>query len=700
MAFSSITTIRNGAGMSLAHALSIFLIAQVPPADEARPFSSAFAAETARISPLAGITTNDEWFAQRSELKRRLLEMLGLWPFPRKTELAAEIRGTVEHPEFTVERILFQSSPGLYITANLYRPRTVTDPLPAILYVCGHARVEEDGVILGNKTHYQHHAAWFAANGYVCLVLDSLQLGEVPGLHHGTYNERLWWWQARGYTPAGIEAWNAIRGIDYLVSRPEVDPARLGMTGRSGGGATSWWLGAIDDRLAAVAPVAGITDLSNHVVAGDPGGRGRHGVVEGHCDCMYIHNTYRWDYDVVAALVAPTPLLLENTDKDVIFPADGVRRIAGQLQKVYTWYGVPDRLQVVVGTGGHVDSPELRHAAFRFFETWLKGKPESSEPIVEPDRTIPRGSLKVLARGEELPDSTNRTIDERFVTPAPAPSLPQSAEAAQALVQRWNAALRAKTFAGWPEESAAHGRSLRLLEDTTNDGIRLRHYEFESQPGVLLPLWLFTQADRPADRLGVYVCDADSWATHAAPLIDLLPREHLDKTRFPRYQALIDTVAAGFAQAIVAPRGVGSTAWPPERDTHTRRRFTLLGQTLDGMRVWDVRRAINELAATPDLSSCPIWLTAERAAGPVAAFAAVYEPEVAGVVLVEPSAEPHAMPPLLNLERIAPFPCLLTLLAPRALQIRTLDAAPWDWTASFGRQLTGESWPEIIQLPK
>ena len=91
----------------------------------------------------------------------------------------------------------------------------------------------------------------------------------------------------RGYTPAGVEAWNCIRALDYLETRPEVDPKRLGVTGRSGGGAYSWWIAAIDERIKAAVPVAGITDLQNHVVDG---------CVEGHCDCMYMVNTYRWDY--------------------------------------------------------------------------------------------------------------------------------------------------------------------------------------------------------------------------------------------------------------------------------------------------------------------------------------------------------------------------------------------------------------------
>ena len=188
----------------------------------------------------------------------------------------------------------------LYVTANLYRPKKIDKPAPAILYVCGHGRVAKDGVSFGNKTHYQHHGAWLARNGYVCLVIDTLQLGEIEGLHHGTYKLNQWWWVNRSYTPAGVEAWNCIRALDYLQSRPEVDPDRLGVTGRSGGGAYSWWIASLDDRIKCAVPVAGITDLTNHVVDG---------CIEGHCDCMFYVNTYRWDYDRLVALVAPLSLI-------------------------------------------------------------------------------------------------------------------------------------------------------------------------------------------------------------------------------------------------------------------------------------------------------------------------------------------------------------------------------------------------------
>src|SRR5262249_17775814 len=218
------------------------------------------------------------------------------------------------------------------------KARKPDEKMPAVLYVCGHANVFENKVSYGSKVAYQHHPAWFASNGYVCLIVATLELAEIQGEHHGTSRRGMWWGEALGYTPAGTECWNAMRGLDYLQSRPEVDPKRLGVTGRSGGGATSWWVAAADDRVQCVVPVAGITDLKSHVVEG-VAPRLKAGVITGHCDCMYFVNTYRWDFDVVLALCAPRPLLLGNSDEDEIFPVPGYRSLAERARRVYDLYG-------------------------------------------------------------------------------------------------------------------------------------------------------------------------------------------------------------------------------------------------------------------------------------------------------------------------------------------------------------------------
>ena len=108
---------------------------------------------------------------------------------------------------------------------------------------------------MAGQSQRTFRAAWFASNGYACLVLDTLEFGEVAGIHHGIHDLNMWHWLSLGYTPAGTEVWNAIRALDYLETRPEVDKDRIGLTGISGGGAITWYTSAIDDRVKVAAPV-------------------------------------------------------------------------------------------------------------------------------------------------------------------------------------------------------------------------------------------------------------------------------------------------------------------------------------------------------------------------------------------------------------------------------------------------------------
>src|SRR6185369_5788589 len=179
----------------------------------------------------------------------------------------------------------------------------------------------------------------------------------------------------RGYTPAGVEAWNGIRALDYLCTRPEVDTNRFGITGRSGGGAYSWTTAALDDRVKVAAPIAGITDLQNHVVDG---------VVEGHCDCMFLANTYRWDYPQLAAMVAPRPLLIGNSDKDSIFPLDGVVRLHAKVRHIYELYGAADKLGLTITEGPHKDTQELQVPALHWFNRFLKGEDPPIDTVARP----------------------------------------------------------------------------------------------------------------------------------------------------------------------------------------------------------------------------------------------------------------------------------------------------------------------------
>ena len=378
----------------------------------------------------------EQWERQKPELRRQLAEMLGLDPMPAKTPLSPVVTGRIQKEGYSIENLHFQSMPGLYVTGNLYLPDNVETPLPAILYVCGHAHAKEGDLSFGNKTAYQHHGIWFAKHGFVCLTIDTIQLGEIEGIHHGTYRYDRWWWNSRGYTPAGVEAWNGIRALDYLQSRPEVDGKRLGITGRSGGGVYSWWVAALDERVQAVVPVAGITDLRNYVVDG---------AVEGHCDCMFMVNTYRWDYPMIASLIAPRPLLIANSDKDSIFPLDGVLRTHRQVRDIYSILDAEDQLGLLITEGPHKDTQDLQVPAFRWFQRWLK----ASDDLVETAaiKELKPEGLRVF---DALPEDENvTTVDTVFVKQSSHWAVPRTLADWDLQISKFRNILEQKTFSGF-----------------------------------------------------------------------------------------------------------------------------------------------------------------------------------------------------------------------------------------------------------
>src|SRR5262249_52308764 len=111
---------------------------------------------------LDGAQTLEEWRRHRPQLYQDYLEMLGLWPLPEKTPLQAKVTGTIDNGDVTIEKVHFQSKPGLYVTGNFYRPKKVEGKYPTVLYVCGHSNKGRDG----NKTAFQDHGMWLASNGF------------------------------------------------------------------------------------------------------------------------------------------------------------------------------------------------------------------------------------------------------------------------------------------------------------------------------------------------------------------------------------------------------------------------------------------------------------------------------------------------------------------------------------------------------
>lgn len=620
-----------------------------------RMIADYFQIETRKLRDncLADVTTLDDWKRRRPVLRKQLFEMLGLDPLPAKTDLKAAVTGKIEHPEFTVEKLHFQSIPGLYVTGDLYLPKGTTKPAPAILYGCGHSQVKTNGISFGNKVDYQRHGIWFARNGYVCLILDTVQLGEIEGVHHGTYREGMWWWNSRGYTPAGAEAWNCVRALDYLETRPEVDKQRMGVTGRSGGGAYSWWIAALDDRIQVACPVAGITDLQNHVVDG---------TVEGHCDCMFMVNTHRWDFPMIAALVAPRPLLICNSDKDTIFPLDGVARLHEKVRRIYDLYGATDKLGLIITEGPHRDTQELQLPVFRWFNRFLKAE----QPIVEM-AAVPMFTGQQLKVFESTPtDEITSKCYENFTRLASDTEMPNA--------DRVITDLRLKTFGGWPEMKAA--RPPKELASAEYEGVRLTVFEFESQPGINLRLYVAKPIKGSTLAVHLETVDEKYWrdqmtlarAGFAKAIDEELVAcgaggEISDETKqkLSGWMGYIRDRHEAFVT--FAPRGVGLTALSSNKKyvDMARRRFMLLGQTLAGMQVYDVCRAAETIREIEGLGELPLHYHASVDMTEVATFATLFSSNVASLTLAtEPRPDKKAAD-FLNWSRVVtPHQLLLT----------------------------------------
>lgn len=597
------------------------------------------AQESAAIESRFGddLISSEHLDAQRESWKRQYWRMLGLWPLPEKSELSARITGTLAGTGFVVENLHYQSRPGLYVTANLYRPAGETrgQRLPAVLYVCGHSGRGRNG----NKTAFQSHGIWFARHGYVCLIVDTLQLGEIAAIHHGTYNRDRWWWHSRGYTSAGVECWNGLRGIDYLISRDDVDAERIAVTGISGGGAATFWIAAADERVKVAVPVSGMADLESYV---------SNRVINGHCDCMFMINTYRWPWTRIASLIAPRPLLFVNSDHDPIFPMDANDRIANRMERVYSLFGAGDDFDALVSVGGHDYRRDIRQGTFRFIHSRLTGA-ASAISDSEQDLVIEAGAkstypialekLRVFPEDVDIPrDERNTTIDESFVpfSSTPAPSAGQFNEWKSRQLRE----LQEITFGYFPASIPAatplriDDASVLVTESPLRVKVRVLEGNIETASSIDLIV-----ADETLNEIPDYVRGS---------------RKNGERT----------------AVVVLQPRGFGTEKWtrknPPN---YVERSHVLLGRTVDTGRVWDVVAVAKYLAGGTGAVR-PVHVFGDGNAAIWAAYAGLWEDSIHRVTVrhLPPTHMDSAAPQFLNILQVGDVPEMLALLHPKPIE--------------------------------
>jgi len=415
---------------------------------------------------------------------------------------------------------------------------------------------------------------------------------------------------------------------------------------------------------------------------------------------MFMVNTYRWDFDKVAALVAPRPLLISNTDKDGIFPLDGVVSVYSNTRRIYKALGAEAKIGLQIAEGPHKDTQPLNEGAFHWFERWLKDA-DIMAVLDEgaPKRLAPE-QLRVFS---ELPaDERNTSIDTQFVPAAAAPQPPETEAAWATQRDAWMKALREKSFAGWP---SAADLDLKYAGVSEEDGVVLHAWDFTPQAPWTLRLYVaHREGLKPEDLelVTLNVLDDKEWQDF----------RHMMAGRFPSLFHPADRVGAdghGFADekkmfagtkwamAYVCPRGIGPNAWTgsDKQQTQRLRRFYLLGQTLDSMQTWDIRRAIAALRGTP-YGKAPLWLQSQHVMAVNTLYASLFEDQITRLDLHQPPVSHETGPTYLNVLKFLNVPQAVALAAERSrVRIYSPNKSAWSYPTQVAENL---GWSKKLEL--
>lgn len=603
------------------------------------------AAATVSDGCLDGLRTLADWQARRSEVRRQLQWMLGLDPLPERTPVLAEITGIVTRPSYRIEKLVFQSLPGLYVTANFYLPVGPPTPRPCVVYLNGHWPSLD-----GAKTGFQDRYLWYPANGFALLAIDPMGFGEIPGIHAGMQRLNRWHWLSLGYTPAGVEVWNAMRALDWLCTRPEIDATRIGVTGISGGGVMSQYLAALDDRVVAVAASCSTYTIGDQVA-------GRH--IPDQCDCTFYPNVCGMDFPEVLALIAPRPLLIMGGRRDPVFPPSGFREAFRKVKGIYRLYRGTDntasRIRLVESGEGHTDAPHFLRETHCWMNRWLRDQTGTGSERVasEPVPPVQLRSLTAIPRV-----ATNYHVEDVWIA-RPALRAPAGPEEWSRRREHLLRMLCTRVFAWWPKTGAPF-RTRRLVASGGFVGslARFGAYEFDAEAGVPVRVCLLTPQ-----------CGNGPW-----PLI-VWVRQSSEHVAFPdvdEFHPFLRTHAVALLTPRFADRPFSGAAYAA-----IERSAALTGRSLATMGVWDIRRTLAWVARDRGVAISRIILCGRGYAGIQALYAAVFEPVVTHVVLREAPLSHRDGPAVPTVMRDTDIEEVAALLAPRRLTLLVPRGEEW-----------------------
>jgi dienelactone hydrolase len=537
---------------------------------------------------------------------------------PERTPLNLRTVGGFEREHYRVEKLLYESQPNLYVTANLYIPKSFNPPFPGVLFQMGHTPNGKAGAT------YQRCCQGLAQLGYLVLGFDPMgqgerinypdasgtnsRLSEVDEEHSHAGRQML----LVGDSATRMHAWDAVRSLDVLASHPLVDAKRLAATGQSGGATSTMFLSAVDDRIAAAAVCSGITEnfaCANFDAPGSTDDAEQNFVGSGPAGFD------RWD---LLYPLAPKPLLVSVSDRD-FFGTYSPRYISSgweefqKLRKVYAVLGKEDQ----IAWGGtplpHGLSYDTRLLVYGWFGRWLKG--ENGRVEVEPPTVVEQDeTLWVSNSGNVMREHAGAATPFSLTLASMPKTFP--AQSSGSL----------KTILG--VEMAPQDLAARVLKQVPSNGCQVEALEIPSAAQVWLPAWLIRPTKVPAKSV-------------------LLLLEPAGRNYDHRWQedSLYQTLATrGHIVCVPDLRGVGdlkpelgrgAAVWAEEHDKEESWAWAslILGKPLLGQRVTDILAVLQALRQHDGVSGLPLMVAARGEWTVPMQFAAALDPNFAALYL-------------------------------------------------------------------
>ena len=528
-----------------------------------------------RSERLAAIQTRAQAAAYVNDVRAKAARCFPA--LPERTDLNAQITGSMDLGDICLEKVVYESRPGFLVSANLYLPKQFDDELPCVLGLCGHS---DTGKAYGP---YQFFARGLASKGFAVLIMDPVSQGErrqfyaeegVPEgetgprstVAHNMIGNRM---LLTGDFVGSWFAWDAIRGLDYLLARPETDTSRVGVTGCSGGGTQTTQVTALDPRITMAAPDCYITswlcNLENELPADAEQNPPR-------------ALAFGLDEADLLLAYAPRPTMI-LAEENCYFDLRGARQALAEMKKIHTLLGSPDSTEISVGHLDHGFHKHAREAMYRFFmkhaglgDEWQESEmeeiPEAQLNAAEGE-VVPFGSRKIFGftqtRAKEL--ETQRTCLEYGVL---------------------QAAVRNHLQIEAPD-SPPHYRFLR--RSGGQDAATGKGYQFavESEPGIQVILTMFgdleNQCRRPEGEVSLLV-------GHLSSEEDCVSLPWLQR-RLTEGQRILAVDLRGTGQSFPTSCGSSDLLEPYGADYLYASFGSMMGESYLGRRVFDLLRTVD-----------------------------------------------------------------------------------------------------------